>query len=70
MTEPVIEIGGLPGVDRNTAGGGGLFKRGKGERPHPRTDEGDNVDISEEARHRSADEKREGGRDHGNNAGA
>ncbi len=67
MTESIVEIGGSPGVDRNTAGGGS-FKREKGER-HPRVvAEDDNVDISDEARSRARDEKHEGGRDHGADA--
>jgi hypothetical protein len=66
MTEPVIKISGLPGVDRNTTGGG-VFKRGKGER-HPRSEEDDSVDISDEARSRAADGKRGADRDHGDKA--
>ena len=67
MTEPVIGVGGVRGTDRN-ATGGGIFKRGKGER-HPLVTEDDNVEISDEARSRATGGKSEAGRDHGADAG-
>jgi len=57
MTEPVIEISGLMGTDRNTTRGG-MLKR-KYEKGHLLEAEDDNVDISEEARSRSTEKKRE-----------
>ncbi|MEI6305943.1 MAG: hypothetical protein WCP33_03880 [Deltaproteobacteria bacterium] len=57
MTEPVIGISGLQGTGRKTERSG-IYKKGKGDW-HVLSTEKDSVDISEEARRRSAEERSE-----------
>ena len=67
MTEPVIEISGVRVADRDTKRGA-IFKRNKADM-HSRAEEDDNVDISEEARSRSAGEKSGDDHENGSTAG-
>ncbi|HEY4743717.1 MAG TPA: hypothetical protein VIH45_03605 [Desulfuromonadaceae bacterium] len=67
MTEPVTGISGVRETGRKEARSGG-GARTRGERHH-REEEDDCVDISEEARSRSTNTRRDGNRDPGGTAG-